>query len=139
MMQQPQHWQRHLALAQIGAERFASRAFTSRQINAIIVNLIGGAEMPSEVCQRFDLRREGIVQFRAKFGRNRKQSCGFQFNDSKIFLHRQVQIETPLRLNDFPSANITRGPRNRAADLGIVESGGKIERVREKGIAQEHA
>ena len=83
--------------------------------------------------------RRSVIQFRTKFGRNRKQSCGFQFNDPKIFFHRQVQVETPLRLNDFPGANITRRPRNRAADLGIVESGGKIERVREKGIAQQHA
>jgi len=33
----------------------------------------------------------------------------------------QLEIEAPLRLNDFTGADLGRGPRNRPADRGVVE------------------
>ena len=46
-----------------------------------------------------------------------------------------MQIEPSLRLNNFARANVARRTRNGAADIGVIESGRKIERVREERIA----
>ena len=50
-----------------------------------------------------------------------------------------MKIETPLRLNHFAGTNFRRRPRDRAADVGVLEVGRQIEGMREKHVAEEDA
>src|SRR6266581_3964166 len=49
--QKNEHRQRELAFAQIGSERFSGCAFISRDIEAVVINLISGAHAHSEIFQ----------------------------------------------------------------------------------------
>jgi hypothetical protein len=57
----------------------------------------------------------------------------------EIILARKLQVETPLGLNHFAGTNFRRRARDGAADVGVVEVGRKVERVREKDVAKENA
>ena len=50
-----------------------------------------------------------------------------------------MEIEPPLGLHDFSGTNFARRSRDHAADVGSFEIRRKIQRLREKAIAQKHA
>ena len=48
-----------------------------------------------------------------------------------------MEVEAPLRLNDFAAANLSRCPRDPAANFCVIEIRRKIQGLREEAITEQ--
>ena len=108
-------------------------------VEAIIINLVGGADFGAVVLHSPNDPIRGAADDRAQLRGAGEERPGFHPDDSEIFLARKLQIETALGLNHLAGTDLGRGPRDRPADVGIVKVSRKIKCVGEKNIAEQDA
>ena len=108
-------------------------------VEAVVVNLIGRADFGAEnLHSRYGFLRCSADE-RAQFRRAGEERAGFHADDPEIILARKFQVEAALCLDHFPRANLGRGPRDGATDVGVLKIGREVKGVREKDVAQQDA
>src|SRR6476660_2500057 len=138
-LEQRQHRKSKLAFAQIGPEGLAGFIFRPGNIETVVVNLIGGADLLSVIAHPPNDWLRCAANHRAQLRGAGKQRAGLHADDPEIFFARELKIEPPLGLNHFPGANLGRGPRDPAADAAVVEIGRKIQRMGKENVAEQDA
>ena len=97
--------QGQLPLAQIAPEGFADFLLVADQIQTIVIDLVSRPELRPELLERPDPLRRCLAQKRPQLRRRREQCPRLHLDDFVIVRHRQLEIETPLRLDNFPRAD----------------------------------
>src|SRR5205807_6137572 len=90
--QQHQHRHRQFSFTQIASECFASEPLSSCDIDAIVVDLVGGADFLSKRSQRILCCSIRLAQHSSKLRGRGEERTGFNLYDEKIFLVPKMQI-----------------------------------------------
>ena len=81
-MQKVEDGEGELALAEVGAEGFAGFLLAAGEVEAIVVNLVGGAEAEAERFHRGDDLRRGLVDEGAQLAGGGEEGGGLHFDDA---------------------------------------------------------
>ena len=138
-LQQEDQRQGQLPFAQIAPEGFADFLLVADQIQTIVIDLVRRPELQPELLERPDPLRRRLAQKRPQLRRRREQRPRLHLDDFIVIRHRQLQIETPLRLDDFPRANFRRRIGNAPHDFGFGKIRGQPHGMGEQRIAEENA
>jgi len=139
LAQQQQKGQRQLAFFHVRAQRLAGLPFLAEQVHAIIINLIGHAQIDTEFTQRLDPRHRRFVQGGAELATDRKQRSRLHLDDFQVLLDGEIELEPRLVLEDFTRTDRIGGAADEPADFGGRIAGRQDQRVCEQTVAQQHA
>lgn len=122
---------------EIGAEGFAGFFFGAAEVEAVVVDLIGGAEEFAVAAHAVLDGDAGAAEPCGEFGGGREEGGRFHADDAEVFGDGEAEVEAALGLEDFAGADLVGGAGDFAADVGAVEAGGEFEGVGEETIAEE--
>ncbi len=124
---------------EVGAERFAGLLLVARDIEDVVVDLVGDAEFRAVGFERADHGGAGLADERAEFAGGREKRGRLHLDDAVVIGGRELQVEAALGLDDLARADLGGGVGDAAADVGVAEIRGELERVGEEDIAQKDA
>src|SRR6516162_2797764 len=134
--QKVKHRKRKFSFAQIRSERLARLFLRARNIQAVVVDLVGRSELKTEDFQRRDNLRACSADERPEFRSDGEKRSGLHFDNPEVVRDRKIQIVSALSLNDLAGTDFGRGIGDPAADFAIRKGAGKLERVRKQAISQ---
>src|SRR5690606_18192996 len=82
-----------LALVEVGPQGLAVFLFLADEVDAVVVDLVGGPEVQPEIPQRFADRLAPSVEPRTEFHRGGEEGGGLFTDDLEVVLPRQLQVE----------------------------------------------
>ena len=138
-LEEKQDREGEFAFLEIGAERFAGFLLATRDVEDVVVDLVGDAEFCAVGFERTDDGGAGLADEGAEFAGGGEKRSGFHLNDAVVVGGRELQVEAALGLDDLAGADLGGGIGDAAADVGVAEIGGELERVGEEDIAEEDA
>ena len=95
----------------------------SDDVDAIVVNLIRGANLLSENSQRILHRLIRFAEHCAQIAGRGEERTGFQLDNPQIIIDAEMEVEAALCLNDFAGANFAGRAGDGAAHFHVVETG----------------
>lgn len=126
-----------LAFGEVGAQGFSGGGLGAEQVEAIVVDLVSGAEGHAVAAQGLEDGGGGLAEEGAHFAGQSEELCGFHFDHTEVFCACESHVTAILVLENFATAHSFGGARYGAADLRVRELGSEFERVRKETIADE--
>ena len=115
--------QRELALGQVGADGLAGRALGADQVEAIVVDLVGDAEIIAVIAQGEHLVGPAAVEHGRQLGADAKERARLHRDDLDVLGDAELEIEPALGLEDFAAADVVGRLGDLAGDGGIGKTG----------------
>jgi hypothetical protein len=109
------------ALLQVGPEGLPGICLVSKQIEAVIVDLVSGTKLhtvvPEVLSDSWVIRRDPS----GPFSSGSKEGSGLHLDDLEIVFLAQIQVETSLGLDNLASADVLRSLRDQPWNGGILK------------------
>lgn len=106
VLQEVEHGQGEFAFGDIGAEGFADGFFVADEVDAVVVDLVGGAEFEAVLAHGLDGGFWLLVEVGAELGGDGEEGGGFHLDDAEVFRHGEAEVETALSLEDFAAGDV---------------------------------
>lgn len=80
-----EQWEGEFAFGEVGAEGFADFFFFADEVEAVVVDLVGGTELESEVVHFLFLGFGAAREVGGEGGGGGEERAGFHFDDAEVF------------------------------------------------------
>ena len=131
--------QRHLALGEVGAERFAGGRFVAFEVEQVVGDLERDAQVAAEGGEAGDRLFVAAGVVGAEPAAAGAQLGGLGLDDREVLVLGEVEVAAGDRLAQLAFADDVGRLADRAAGEGGVERAGQVEGVREQEVAQQDA
>ena len=137
VLEEVEHWKSELSFFEIGAECFSKLFLGADEVEAVVVDLVSGAELHAELPEG----SAHVIGHAGEIGREvggcGEERAGLHFDDVEVIGLGEGEVEATLCLQDFSLANFARGFGDFAREGEVIELGGKHQGMREERVAEE--
>ena len=130
--------ERNFAAGEIGAEGFADAGFGAEVIGKVVVDLIGDTEVAAKAGGGFGASGLGAGEFSAEETGDAEELGGLEVDDALVIGEGNVERAAAEGLDDLAGADAARGFGDGGADFGGGKLRGKVERMGEERITEQH-
>ena len=126
-----------LPFLEVRAEGFAKLFLSADEVEAVVINLVGCAELHAELAQsgpEFVAHARNVAR---QIGGRGKERPGFHLDDAEVVGLGESEVEASLSLDDLALANSAGRFGDFAREGEVIELRGKHQGMREEGVAQQ--
>lgn len=127
-----------LPFLQIGPECFSRIFFSSKEVETIIIDLVGHSQMIAIGAEGLCPMSRAFVESRRGFAGDAEQGTGFHSDDAEVFGQGEFEIEPALHLQNLARTDFIGGVSDELIDFAHREGSAKAEGMCEKAITEQH-